>query len=548
MDFTLAVLGLFGAIALFLWGTHMAQTGVQRALGPRLRRVLGLTLSNRVKAFFAGIGLTLLLQSSTATCLMAASFAASGMVDLLPAMAVMLGANVGTALIVQVLAFDVAIVSPILILAGFLAFRRSPNAMLHDLGRALIGLGLMLLALHQMLAIMTAVQSATEFRAAIGIVAAIPAIGFVLAALAAWGVHSSVAVVLLIVSLASRGTLPIDAALIAVLGANLGTAINPLLEAGAQTPKARRLPLGNLANRVVGIAIALFAVGPLAAWLGSTLGPTHAVAAFHLGFNLVLALLALPLLRTGEKLLKRVLPDQISTNPSTPLYLDRSARETPLVALGGAAREALRLADVLEQMLHGAHDALLKSDRKLIEETRDRDDVLDSLNTAIKRYLTSIDADELNEDDQRRLNQILVFSMNIEQAGDVIDRNLLPHVSKRLKRGLIGGGADADLTDLMDRLVVNLRTAAALFMTDDVRVARQLAAEKVTFRTAEREAVAAHFDVMRADEKSSSMRSALHLDLLRDMKLINSLIVAAAAYPVLDRTGELLPTRLVAQG
>src|ERR1700754_262243 len=217
MDFTLAVLGLAGAIALFLWGTHMVQTGVQRALGPRLRRILGLTLSNRVKAFFAGIGLTLLLQSSTATCLMAASFAASGMVDLLPAMAVMLGANVGTALIVQVLAFDVAIVSPILILAGFLAFRRSPNALLHDLGRAAIGLGLMLLALHQMLAIMSAVQSAAEFRAAIGIVAAVPAIGFVLAAIVAWGVHSSVAVVLLIASLASRGTLPVDAALVAVL-------------------------------------------------------------------------------------------------------------------------------------------------------------------------------------------------------------------------------------------------------------------------------------------------------------------------------------------
>ena len=195
MDFTLAVLGLFGAVALFLWGTHMAQTGVQRALGPRLRRILGTTLSNRTKAFLAGIGLTLLLQSSTATCLMAASFTANGMVDLLPAMAVMLGANVGTALIVQVLAFDVAVASPILILAGFLMFRRAENSLLHDLGRALIGLGLMLLALHQMLGVLGGVETAPEFRAAIGIVAAVPALGFILAALAAWGFHSSVAVV-----------------------------------------------------------------------------------------------------------------------------------------------------------------------------------------------------------------------------------------------------------------------------------------------------------------------------------------------------------------
>ena len=548
MDFLMAVLGLAGAIALFLWGTHMVQTGVQRALGPRLRRVLGLALSNRIKAFFAGIGLTLLLQSSTATCLMAATFTASGIVDLLPAMAVMLGANVGTALIVQVLAFDIGVVAPVLVLAGFLMFRRSVNSMVHDLGRALIGLGLMILALHQLLAILVGVETTPEFVAAIGIVATVPALGFILAAVAAWGVHSSVAVVLLIISLAAHGALPLDAALLSVLGANLGTAINPLLEAGTATPEARRLPLGNLANRLAGILLALLVVGPIAGRLAAVLSPAHAVAVFHLGFNLIVALVMLPVLGPVEALLVRVLPSRRAVDPAAPLYLDRAARETPLVALGGAAREALRLADVLEEMLHGARDALARSDRRLIEETRNRDDVLDALNSAIKRYLTSLDAETLNEDDRQRLHQILVFSMNIEQAGDVIDRNLLPHVSKRLQRGLISGESDADLAELMDRLVHNLRTAASLFMTDDARVARQLAAEKVTFRRAEDAAVTAHFDIMRADRQTRGMQSAIHLDLLRDMKLINSLIVAAAAYPVLDRAGELLPTRIAVPG
>jgi phosphate:Na+ symporter len=367
--------------------------------------------------------------------------------------------------------------------------------------------------------------------------------------MAAWGVHSSVAIVLLIISLATRGALPVDVALIAVLGANVGTAINPLLEASVTgQPETRRLPLGNLANRIVGAGLALLVIGPVARWLDAALGPAHAVAVFHLGFNLVLALLTLPLLTPIGALLQKWLPSRPSADPAAPLYLDRGARETPIVALGGAAREALRLADVLEQMLHGAHAALLKSDRRLIEETRSRDDVLDGLNTAIKRYLTSIDPEALSEDDQRRLNQILVFAMHIEQAGDVIDRNLLPHVSKRLKHGLIRGDGDAELADLMDRLVSNLRTAASLFMTEDSRVARQLAEEKVAFRRVERDAVAAHFNVMRTDRAAQGMQSALHLDLLRDMKLINSLIVAAAAYPVLDRAGELLPTRLAAQG
>ncbi len=543
MDFVWAALALAGAIALFLWGTHMAQSGVQRAFGPRLRQILGFALGNRVKAFLAGIGVTVLLQSSTATGLMAASFTASGVVDLLPAMAVMLGANVGTALIVQVLSFDIVVVSPVLVLAGYTMFRRD-QPLVHDLGRALIGLGLMLLALHQMLAVLGAAEATPTFAAGMAVIASVPALMFILAAIAAWGAHSSVAVVLLVMSLVGHGQLPLDVGFIAVLGANLGTAINPLLEADGTTPEARRLPLGNLLNRCLGIVVAL-ALLPLLPPLFAAVPPVQGIALFHLLFNLVLALVMLPLLGPASAALVRLLPSRPADDPAEPLYLDPVARTTPLVALGGAAREALRLADLLEQMLHGARDALLRNDRRLIEETRSRDDTLDALNTAIKRYLTSIDPDELSTEDQRRLREILVFSMSMEQAGDVVDRNLLTHVTKRLKRGLLGRSeADADLAALMDRLVLNLRTAASLFMTENAEVARALAGEKLVFRTAEREAVAAHFAFMRNAGKAGGMRSAIDLDLLRDMKLINSLIVAAAAYPVLDRTGELLPTRL----
>ena len=542
MDFVWAALALAGAIALFLWGTHMAQSGVQRAFGPRLRQILGFALGNRVKAFFAGIGVTVLLQSSTATGLMAASFTASGVVDLLPALAVMLGANVGTALIVQVLSFDIAAVAPVLILVGYVMFRRD-QPLVHDLGRALIGLGLMLLALHQMLAVLGAAEATPTFTAGMAVIASVPALIFLLAALAAWGAHSSVAVVLLVMSLAAHGQLPLDVGFVAVLGANLGTAINPLLEADGTTSEARRLPLGNLLNRCLGIVIAL-ALLPLLPPLFAGVPAAQGVALFHLSFNLILALVMLPLLGPTSKGLRRLLPSRPTDDPSKPIYLDPVARTTPLVALGGAAREALRLADLLEQMLHTARDAL-RNDRRLIEETRSHDDTIDALNVAIKRYLSSIDPEELSAEDQRRMREILVFSMSMEQAGDVVDRNLMTHLGKRLKRGLLGRTeADAKLAALMERLVANLRTAASLFMTENPEVARALAEEKLVFRTAEREAVASHLAQMRSASTAGGMRSAIDLDLLRDMKLINSQIVAAAAYPVLDRTGELLPTRL----
>lgn len=543
----MAALGLAGAIALLLWGTHMVQTGMQRAFGPSLRAALASTLSNRFAAFFAGIGVTALLQSSTATGLMAINFAAGGLVAPIPAMAIMLGANVGTALIVTVLSFNVAVLSPPLILLGVLLFRRDGSAMTHDLGRVFIGLGLMILALHQMLALLEPLEHSPDLATLLGLISAMPLLAIVLGALAAWGTHSSVAVILLVMSLAASHVIALEPALLMVLGANLGTALNPLLEATGTDPAARRLPLANLGNRLVGVALAWPLLGLIVAGFAALgLGAAAAVAAFHLGFNLVLALVALPVLKPLARLLQRLIPDREDpADPGRPIYLDRAARETPIVAIGGAAREALRLADALEAMLVGAREALTRGDRKLIAETRARDDVLDSLNTAIKGYLTAFDPDELSEDDQRRLQQVLVFAMNMEQAGDVIDRNLLPHATKRLKRGLLpDADNEAELVDMMDRLIANTRTAASLFVTEDARIARALAEEKLAFRGAEQHATTSHFAHMRDGITAASQSSAIHLDLVRDMKLVNSHIVAAAAYPVLDRTGELLPTRL----
>lgn len=548
MSFPVTLIDLAGYIALLLWGTHMVQTGIQRTFGPKLRSILGAALKNRFRSFLAGIGVTAVLQSSTATGLMVAGFAAGGLVDLVPALAVMLGANVGTTLIVQVLSFDVAAAAPVLILIGFLLFRRDSSTPTHDLGRVFIGLGLMLIALHQLLSLMTPYEDAPSLRLLLGAISTEPVIDVLLAAVFTWAVHSSVAVVLLVMSLAANGVVPPEAAFALVLGANLGTAINPVIEGvSSDDPAAKRLPIGNLANRLFGVIVALV----LLRWIGPlmvTVEPDNAraVADFHTLFNLALAIIFLPLLTPYSKLLQRLLPRRVDpADPSRPLYLDVAARETPIVALGGAAREAMRLADVLETMLHGARDALHKGDRKMIAETKRMDDVLDHLNTAIKTYLTSLDPESLSDADHRRLGEILNFAMNMEQAGDVIDGNLLPHCAKRLKRGLVfSKEGEAELLGMMDRLVTNLRTAASLFMTDDRRAARLLVDEKVAFRDLEAAATQSHFDRLRTGRRDTAETSALHLDLLRDMKRVNGHIVAAAAYPVLERSGELLPSRV----
>ncbi len=552
METTITLVNLAGTVALLLWGTHMVQTGVQRSFGPRLRSVLNSALRRRLAAFLAGIGVTAVLQSSTATSLMVAGFAAGGVVGLVPALAVMLGANVGTTLIVQLLSFNVAVVSPGLILVGLILFRRGGTALPHDLGRVFIGLGLMLLALHQLLVVISPIENGGTLARLTATVTLAPLVYVLLAAALTWLAHSSVAVVLLIMSLAARGIVPPDAAFALVLGANLGTAVNPVLEVKTgDDPANRRLPLGNLANRVLGVVVALALIGPLTRLMGAIEpDPARAVADFHTLFNLTLAVIFLPLLAPYAALLRRVLPERANpADPSRPLYLDERARTVPAIALGGAAREALRMVDVLETMLQGARDGLEKGDRLKIEEAKRLDDVLDQLNAAIKAYVTTLPDNSLSEADLRRLNEILTFATNMEHAGDTIDRNLLPLAAKRLKRGLaFSEEGIAELAAMFDRVLANLRTAAALFMTDDPRAARLLAAEKEAFRDIETVATQTHFERLRAGRTDTAETSALHLDVIRDLKRINSHLVAGAAYPVLERGGELLPTRIAPHG
>lgn len=547
MDLSLTLLQLAGYVALLLWGIHMVQTGVQRAFGARLRGFLGSALRNRGKAFLAGIGVTAILQSSTATGLMVTGFAAGGLVDLVPALAVMLGANVGTTLIVQALSFNISDVAPALILIGVLMFRRA-TAGTRDFGRVFIGLGLVLMALGQFVSLVTPYEDVPSLQLFLGAVANQPLVDVILAAGLTWAAHSSVAVILIIMSFAGNHAVPPDAAFALVLGANLGSAINPVLEgASGNDPAGRRVPLGNLLNRGLGTLVGLAALPWLGTWL-ITIEPdaARAVADFHTAFNLILAAVFFPFLGSYARLLRRLLPARVDpADPGQPLYMTVAAREAPAIAIGAAAREAMRLADVLETMLQGLRDAFARADRRQIAETKRLDDVLDRLNTAIKAYLTGLDPDGLTDTDHQRVTEILAFATHMEQAGDLVEKSLLGIVGKCLRRGLAFSKDDtAELTQIVDRLTVNVQAAASLFMTGDERAARLLAAEKEGFRELEAQATAAHFQRLRSGRIDTAETSSLHLDALRDLKRVNAHLVAAAAYPVLENTGELLASRL----
>ncbi|MCX8255612.1 Phosphate:Na+ symporter [Beijerinckiaceae bacterium RH AL1] len=549
MDFDLpaTLVELAGSVALLLWGVHMVQTGVQRTFGAKLRRFLATALQNRIKAFAAGAGITALLQSSTATGLMVTGFVADGLVGLVPALAVMLGANVGTTLIVQVLSFNVSGVAPALIFLGVLAFRRA-TASTRDFGRVLIGLGLMLMALHQFIGYLQPYEDFPSLRLFLGSVSTQPLLDVILAAGLTWAAHSSVAVVLLAMAFAANGTVPPMAAFALVLGANLGTAINPVLEGGVgDDPAARRLPIGNLLNRLLSVGIALALLPKIAPWI-VTIDPdnSRSVADFHTVFNLVSAALFLPLLPLYAKFLRKILPVRIAEHdPKAPLYLDASARETPFVALEAATREALRLTDLVENMLLSVKEGLCKPDRRFSGEVKHLEAIVDSLEASIRGYLTSLDTDSMSEADERRMDRILLFVTHVERAADAADRDLLGLIGKMSKKGVtFPADVQASLADLIDRVIMNARASGALLMNADERTARRLVAEKERFRDLEAKATASYFGQLRSGKLQDRTIEALRLDALRHLKRVNTNLIAATAYPVLEESGDLLRSRL----
>ena len=547
MSATYVLLQLFGDIALLLWGIHMVHSGILRAFGSELRRLLGIGLRTRARAFLAGLGVTAVLQSSTATALMATSFAAGGVLDLVPALALMLGANVGTTLIVQVLSFDIALVFPVLILAGVIAFRRGGRTRTRDVGRISIGLGLMLLALHLLAAAIAPAETAPTLRALLESLTREPILNLALAAALTWAAHSSVAAMLVIMPLAAAGIVTPPAALAMVLGANLGSAVNPVVEGAAGDRARLRLPVGNLLTRVIGCALALPLLQPLAgalAWLDPA--PARMAANFHTAFNLVLAAAFLPALPLVARLLRRLFPDEFKpADPAKPQYLDAAALETPSVALANAARETLRMADVVEAMLRGSQDVLHTADRKRVAEIARMDDILDKLHEAIERYLIRIGQDGLSDEESRRLSDILAFTINLEHIGDIVEKNLMELAAKRIKKRLTFSPEGlAEMDEMHARLLDHLQLAVAVFMVGDVQAARRLVREKEQFRDLERAATERHFARVREGRPESIETTGLHLDIIRDLKRIESHI-AATAYPLLEQSEMLRRSRLV---
>ncbi len=540
------LLNLLAAIALLVWGTHLVRAGILRVFGANLRNVLSHSVSNRWTAAISGLGVTALVQSSTATALIVSSFVGQGLVTLPMALAVMLGADIGTSLMAVVFSFDLSWLSPLFIFSGVVMFLSRQATAVGRFGRVLIGLGLMLLALRLISASTEIMTQSPVVKALLNSITTELLLEITVGAFISLIAYSSLAMVLLTATMAASGLVPLESALGLVLGANLGSGLLAVLTTARSTVEVRQVPLGNFVFKAIGVMV----VAPFAGlWLRYVRpyvqDSATVVVLFHLCFNIVVGILFIGLTQMIARWVEKWLPKpEKNMVAGRPHHLDPSALETPSLAISCAAREALHQADVVETMMVGMLKVIKHNDLKLAEDLRKLDDSVDELYSAIKYYLTKISREALGEEESRRWTDIISFTINMEQIGDIVERILIDVEDKKIKtnRSFSDAGM-AEICELHARLVDNLRLGMSVFLNGSVRDAQKLLEEKARFRDLERAYASSHLTRLSGNTMQSIETSSLHIDLISDLKRINSHI-CSIAYPILDSAGALAPNRL----
>jgi phosphate:Na+ symporter len=542
----ITLLNLLSALALLVWGTHIVRTDILRVYGTQLRKFLSTSITRSNYAFLAGIGVTSLLQSSNATAVIVCSFVSQGLISLAPALTIMLGADVGTALMTGVLSFDLSWLSPLLIFMGVLVYLSKRHTQTGHLGRAVIGLGLILLSL-QLIESITAPMTQTQgMQAIFSSLTGDILLDTLIGALFAMFTYSSLAAVLLSATLASSGIISMEVALCLVIGANLGSGVLALLSSARQNVEGRRVALGSMLFRLSGAIIVLPLINHLETGIAFiTSDMRFGVVAFHVIYNTVRCGLLLPAVAPMAKLCVRLLPSQETADGGIqPRHLDPAAIETPTLALANAAREVLRMGDIIENMLTHLLPAIRDNDSASAEKIRLLDDDVDILYNGIKMYLARVSREELNDTEVQQWTNIITLTINLEQAGDIIERIASGIESKNIaKQRSFSSAGLSEITEMHSRLLAGLRLGLSVFLNNDIKSAQQLLASKEAFRDLERTYSKTHLTRLAGESSQSIETSSLHLDMISDMKRVHSLF-CSPAYEVLDAAGMLRQSRM----
>ncbi|GER83178.1 Na/Pi cotransporter II-like protein [Thermogemmatispora aurantia] len=524
---TMVVGLLLGGALLLLYGLRLLSEAMQRAAGPRLQKATMALAQRPFMAFGVGVVATALTQSSSATSSLLVELVNAELVPLTTAFVMILGTNVGSTLVVQLLAFHVTDYAIPIAGAGAALGLLTQHKPQRDLGQAAFGFGVILLGLAALQVgsapIAASPITAEVLRSLMGAPLVLALLGLLLALAFA----SSAAAIGLVLVLTASGALSVFAALALLFGANIGSTLTALLTAISRpSVTGRRLALLHTGTKSLGAAIAL-ALLPLLTNLLARLGlePVWQVALTHLIFNLALAAVFVPLAAPVTRLVTLLLPEQENHYEQQlgPRYLDPEALASPAVALGQATREVLRMADIVTEMLRLSMLAFEKPDARVPERINELDDQLDQLNAAIKRYLTQLDESRLTREQVQRELALLYIITDLEAIGDIIDRQMM-RLARRKQRRQVAFSEEGwqDLLNYHDEVTEALEQALAALASQDTSLANDFFVRKAELSKMKRQLHLRHVRRLQSGLSPSWESSAIHLDLLNALSRVLS--------------------------
>jgi phosphate:Na+ symporter len=530
------LIALFGGMALLLYGMQLLGEGLQHAAGGRMRQILGTISRSRFRAVMVGAFITAVIQSSSATTIMLVGFASSGLMDLSQTIGMILGADIGTTVTVQLIAFQVFDYALLLVGIGFLMIFTSGRKIFKYVGQVILGFGLIFLAIKTMSDAMAPLRQNEIVKAILVSLGDQPLLGVIVAAVVSALVHSSAATIGLTITLSLQGLLPLAAAIPIIFGANIGTCATALASSVGAKAEAKRVAVAHIFFKVVGVLVFLpFITLFTRAVQMTTEEVPRQIANAHTLFNVGITLFFLPFSTILARLITRLVPEDIQRDGLfRPKYLDEQVLETPALALGQATREALRMADIVSEMFSKTIGTFSEEEPELIEYIQEKDDQVDTLDREIKHYLTKLSHQGLTDEQSKREIGILAFVNNMENIGDIVDRNLMDLARKKLGKGVRFSEPGMKEIVLLHRKVFqNLELAISAFASGDPTLANQVLERKLEISQTERKFRQAHIQRLHDGYRESIDTSEIHLDVLTNLKRINS-HVTAVAYPVLE--------------
>jgi len=529
---------LFGGVLLLIYGMRQAGEGLQKAAGAYLKQVLAYLTKNRVQGLLLGIVITVLTQSSTATTVMLVGFVNSGIMQFAQTLGVILGADIGTTVTVQILSFNVLEYSILLIGLGLTGMFVG-NRLWKDLGQAVLGFGFIFLSMKLMSDAMLPLKDSQAFRLMLTLLADNPVMALLASAFFTAIVHSSAATIGVALSLASQGLIDLPHAIPIILGANVGTCVTAVIAGYSGSTDAKRVAYGHTMFKVLGVALFFPFMSELAGLVQETAAsPLRQIANAHTFFNVALALVFLPFTGLMARFLNRAVVEDGQEEPFKPKYLDESVLTTPSLALSQAARETIRMADVVQEMLGRVATTLREGRVEKVEEVEDMDDKVDSLDRGIRFYLAKLSRSSLTDEQSRREIALLAITSDLENIGDIIDKNLMALARKRIKHNFKFSKDGLEEIDAFHKKIMeNFALAVAAFTSNDRDLADRVMKNKDRINETEKEYRSAHIERLRQGLPESFETSAIHLDLLSNMERINSYITHIAL-SIIESHGE----------